>query len=103
MQRSVARPAGPDLSRPGWSARDFQVEVAGHVEAEQAALLLPVDHGDDARAVQLLDGPDRLGSLDGEPAARQQRLQGQHRKDDPDQGGESNDIAAWYPMVVENS
>jgi hypothetical protein len=66
----------------------LQVDVAPDREAEQSRLLLAVDHGDDAGAVRLLDGPDRLGTAHAEPAARKQGLQRQKPQEHPEQGRE---------------
>jgi hypothetical protein len=57
--------------------------VPKHREAEQAALLLPVDHGDDARTVRVFNRTDRLGALDGIPPPHNQGLKSHDRNKYP--------------------
>ena len=57
----------------------LEVDVPGDREAEQAALLLAMDHRDHARAVRLFNGPDRWARR-GVPSAHEQGLQGDHKK-----------------------
>ena len=69
--------------------RILQIDMPGAGEAEQAPLLLAMDHGDHARAVRLLDGTDGLSTLDRIPTPHEQRLQ---RHDDEKQEQQRREI-----------
>ena len=76
MQDQVDRLVGRRLlDRSDDRLRVLKVDMAGDVEAEEAALLLPVDHRDDARAVRLFDRAIACARLTRKPAPHEHGLQ----------------------------
>ena len=63
----------------------LQVDVPGDREAEQAPLLLAMNHRDDTSAVRPFNRPDRLGASDGIPSPHEEGLQSHDEKEDPKQ------------------
>ncbi len=89
MQDEIDRPLRRRLLDGGNDGlRILEIDVAGHGKSKQAALLLAMDHGDDPRAVGLLDGANGLRTLEREPPSHQQRLESHHRQQHPEQSRE---------------
>src|SRR5262245_51524653 len=66
----------------------LEVDVARLCEAEEAALLLTMNHGDDAAAVLFLYRANGLGAPNRVPASHEQRLKRHERKQDEENGGD---------------
>jgi hypothetical protein len=84
MQYEIDRPILRRLhDRGNDRLRIFKIDVSGDVEPEETALLLPMDHRDDAGFVRRLNGTNGLSAFDRGPPAHQQRLQSHHSNQNP--------------------
>ena len=83
--RSIGTSGGVSLIAAMMVWASSKIDVPGDREAEQAPLLLAMDHRDDTRAMRPFNRPDRLGASDGIPSPHEEGLQSHDEKEDPKQ------------------